>query len=169
MDIRITPITATDKDIFLNLYNLYLYDLSSYTGEDVQEDGKYDIGTNGLYLEREELYPYLIRVGEQPAGFVLVCSPPFTPDNVDFTIQELFLLKKFRGKHVAEEAVMKVFERHPGTYCVEQLEHNLPAVGFWKKLYAKHGISYSSDKSFVEIDGLPGEFPLISQTFSIGK
>ncbi len=167
MSIRLSTISNSELELFSNLYNLYLYELSSYTGEDVQEDGRFVLGNNHLYLEKQALHPYLISADDRIAGFVLVCSPPYTPEGAEFSIQELFLLKKFRGRNLASEAVSEVFRMHPGTYHVEQLANNQPAVRFWKRLYADWNIRFTELQTSIEIDGLPGEHEILSQTFSV--
>lgn len=105
MNVQITSILAEQKELFLNLYNLYLYDLSEFSGEDLLEEGKYDPTNTYLYLERDELHPFLIQYEGEVIGFVLVCSPPYVPEEVDYTVQELFLVKKYRGQGLAAKAV----------------------------------------------------------------
>ncbi|UOK65053.1 hypothetical protein MT997_12110 [Paenibacillus sp. OVF10] len=39
MNVQITSVLAEQKELFLNLYNLYLYDLSEFSGEDLLEEG----------------------------------------------------------------------------------------------------------------------------------
>ncbi|MDM5279170.1 hypothetical protein QUF95_17360 [Paenibacillus silvae] len=70
MDIEITKITKDQADTFLNLYNLYLYDLSEYTCEDPKDDGKFDPTNTYLYLERDELHPFFVMNLGKPIGFL---------------------------------------------------------------------------------------------------
>lgn len=98
MNVQITSILPEQKELFLNLYNLYLYDLSEFSGEDLLEEGKYDPTNTYLYLERDELHPFLIQYEGKVIGFVLVCSPPYVPEEVDYTVQELFLVKNIAGR-----------------------------------------------------------------------
>lgn len=87
MNVQITSILPEQKELFLNLYNLYLYDLSEFSGEDLLEEGKYDPTNTYLYLERDELHPFLIQYEGKVIGFVLVCSPPYVPEEVDYTVR----------------------------------------------------------------------------------
>ncbi|MNO54212.1 hypothetical protein D3C76_446780 [compost metagenome] len=102
MNIEIAQISKDQKELFLNLYNLYLYDLSEYNGDELTDDGIFDPTNTYLYLERNELYPFFIKKDGSIIGFVLVCSSPFVDENIDFSIQELFLLKKHRGNNIAK-------------------------------------------------------------------
>ncbi|WP_172251427.1 GNAT family N-acetyltransferase [Saccharibacillus deserti] len=169
MDVEIGRISKDQKDKFLNLYNLYLYDLSQYTGEDPQENGQFDPTNTYLYLERDELYPFFIKYEEKTVGFILVCSPPFVAGGVDYTIQELFLLRKYRGLNIASKGVAKVLGQFKGKISISQLEANKPAVYFWRKYYREHNLKYTEDQECIEINGLEGLHKVITQTIEIPK
>ncbi|WP_340019752.1 GNAT family N-acetyltransferase [Paenibacillus sp. FSL H7-0940] len=165
MDVQITSILAEQKELFFNLYNLYLYDLSEFSGEDLLEEGKYDPTNTYLYLERDELHPFLIQYEGKVIGFVLVCSPPYVPEGVDYTVQELFLVKKYRGQGLATQTVDLVFAQFEGTFKVEQFANNATAVSFWKKYYEQHQIEYTESEYNIEIDNITGIHQILSQTF----
>ncbi|GAB6988711.1 GNAT family N-acetyltransferase [Paenibacillus pini] len=165
MSIEITQITKEQKEKFLNLYNLYLYDLSEYNGDELIENGTFDSTNTYLYLERNELYPFFIKKNGRIIGFILVCSPPYVDEGTDFTIQELFVLKKYRGNNIADQAVNLVLSKYKGTINVAQLKTNKPAVKFWTKYYEVHNILYIEKEERIEIDGLEGMHTTIQQEF----
>ncbi|OPG98788.1 GNAT family N-acetyltransferase [Chryseobacterium mucoviscidosis] len=165
MSLQITRIDNSQKELFLNLYNLYLYDLSEFSGEDLLEEGKYDPTNTYLYLERAELHPFFIQYEGKVIGFVLVCSPPYVDDDVDYTVQELFLVKKYRGQGLAAQAVDLVFEQFQGRFKVEQLANNQSAVSFWKKYYNQQHIEYVESEYSIVIDNIAGSHRILSQTF----
>jgi len=86
LNIEITRIARDQKETFLNLYNLYLYDLSEFTLEDPTNSGAFDPTNTCLYLEKDELHPYFIVNDSKIIGFILVCAPPFVPEDVDYTL-----------------------------------------------------------------------------------
>ncbi|WP_438349990.1 GNAT family N-acetyltransferase [Paenibacillus sp. FA6] len=166
MKVQITKITKVQKETFLNLYNLYLYDLSEFSGDELKDDGSFDPTNTYLYLEREELNPFFIIYNDKIIGFVLVCSTPFVPEGIDFIVQELFIIKKYRGMKIAAQGVSLVLERFYGKFKVDQLMNNKLAVLFWKKYYKENGINYVEKEESVEVEGLPGKLNVISQTFN---
>lgn len=169
MSVKLERISIEQKDRFLNLYNLYLYDLSQYTGEDPKENGQFDPTNTYLYLERDELHPFFIKYEEQIIGFILVCSPPFVPEGVDYIIQELFLLKKYRGNNLASTSVAEILDRFRGKISISQLEENRPAVRFWKKYYQEHQLQYIEAQESIALNGLEGLHQIITQTIEIPK
>ncbi|PQP82651.1 GNAT family N-acetyltransferase [Paenibacillus sp. PCH8] len=164
-NVQITSILPEQKEQFLNLYNLYLYDLSEFSGEDLLESGIYDPTNTYLYVERTELHPFFIQIEGKVIGFVLVCSPPYAPEDVDYTVQELFLVKKYRGKGLATQVIDLVFAQFQGTFRVEQFATNSAAVSFWKKYYEAHQIEYVESEYSIEIDNITGSHRILSQTF----
>jgi predicted acetyltransferase len=167
MNIHLTQISKENIELFLNLYNLYLYDLSEYNGDELKEDGTFDPTNTYLYLERDELQPFFIWKNDKVVGFILVCSPPFVPEGVHYTIQELFILRKYRGNNVASLAAEQILEKLNGTIRVEQLKINETAVIFWKKFYNKNSINYTESEESIEIEGLEGKHAILSQEFKI--
>jgi len=165
MNVDLKRIQLDQKEKFLNLYNLYLYDLSQYTGEDPQDNGVFDPTNTYLYLEREELFPFFLQYEDKTIGIILICSPPFVPAGIDYTVQELFLLKKYRGMNIASKAVAKVLTHFEGKFSISQLEANKPAVNFWKKYYQEYNINIVEEERSSEIDGLEGVHKILTQTF----
>ncbi|WP_242069722.1 hypothetical protein [Paenibacillus dendritiformis] len=78
-------------------------------------------------------------------------------------------MKKYRGKNLASEAVHAVLNRLPGSYSVEQLKNNIAAVRFWKKFYKEQKIDFREREDSIELEGLPGTYEMLSQTFVISK
>lgn len=169
LNIEITRITKEQKETFLNLYNLYLYDLSEFTLEDPTDNNTFDPTNTYLYLERAELQSYFIEYDRKIVGFILVCASPFVPEDVDYTVQELFILKKYRGTKIASITVEKVLGQLSGKISICQLAANQRAVAFWKKYYREHHIDYVEAQERIPIDGLEGLQEIISQSFEIQR
>ncbi|MBO9597230.1 MAG: GNAT family N-acetyltransferase [Cohnella sp.] len=167
MSFQLARINTDQLEAFLNLYNLYLYDLSPFNGDEPKEDGKFDPTNTYLYLERNELHPFFIRYEERNVGFILVTSPPFVDEGVDYSIQELFLLKKYRGMNLASLAAEQVLATFKGRFRVAELKNNTAAVRFWNKFYKDHNIRYDEQEETVELDGLDGRLRVVYQDFTV--
>lgn len=153
MKAAIQPITDTNKEPFENLFNYYLYELSAYSQEDVGTKGTYEMEDISPYYRDERLYPYFITFNDKIVGFILVTSPPYVAQGVDCSVQELFVLPKYRGTDIAKDAVMQIFTLHPGKYEVGMFKWNVKAVKFWTKLIAALEIPVSTEDGVTEIQG----------------
>lgn len=144
MNITISRANLQEKRIIENLVALYLHDLSEFTdGLDPNNEGLFEYDGIELYWEKESLIPLLIKVDEEVVGFVFLNRPPYAPKEVDFMVNEFFILKKFQRKGIGEQVMRKVFAAYPGRYMVVQIQANIPAVKFWRKLYENNRIPYT--------------------------
>ena len=153
MKATIQQITHTNKEQFENLFNYYLYELSAYSREDIGTEGTFEMEDISPYYRDGRLYPYFITINEKIVGFILVTSPPYVAEAVDYSVQELFVLPKYRGTSIAKDAVMQIFKLHSGRYEVGMFKLNLKAVKFWTKLISTLEISAIVEDGFTEIAG----------------
>lgn len=138
MNISLSKIRKKDQQAFKNIYQFYLYDLSSYTYDDTNDLLVFLDESTDLYLEEDQLLPFFINLDDRPIGFILVESGEFTPSfKIDYSISEFFILNKYRNKNYAIYALEKLFQDYPGNYILGQLSNNITAIKFWEKVF-KH-------------------------------
>ena len=111
LNIQIFEASSVDeKEILRNLLALYLHDLSEFTGDlDINERGFFEYEGLNMYYQKETLSPLLYKVDGEYAGFILFNEPPYAPEDVDYNINEFFLLRKYRGKGIAQEVTKELF------------------------------------------------------------
>ncbi|WZY00023.1 GNAT family N-acetyltransferase [Bacillus sp. FSL W7-1360] len=149
---RLIPIQQpVHMETLKNLVSLYLHDLSAYTSElQPNEQGVFEYEGLHLYEQDERLHAFLISHDSHIAGFVMVNEPPYTADEVDYCVNELFVLNAFRKKGVAQAAIELVFEKFPGKYLNLQMVENARAIAFWRKVYERIGIPYSEAETLYD-------------------
>lgn len=168
MNIEFKAITESEKTIIENLFNYYLCELSLYSLEEVGPDGKYEMEDISQYYMDDRLYPYLITVDNKIAGFILVVSPPYVSEGIDYSVQELFVLPKYRRTGIAKEAAMHVFKQFKGHYKIGMFRTNTRAVSFWTHLLSSHDVDVQIDADFVvKIAG--NELPAMDISFNISE
>ncbi|QJC50844.1 GNAT family N-acetyltransferase [Paenibacillus albicereus] len=147
MTLIIEPCGLDRKQVLLNLYPLYLHDLAGIRGVLPNRHGVFeeDDGIATLQEQQAEfaiwwekeglLFPYLLVEDGLPAGFALVASGPYAVDGSEFTLQEFFLLRPYRGQGRAERAARELFCRHPGRWALftTASESNAGAISFWRR------------------------------------
>lgn len=65
-------VQAKDKNTLRHLLNLYLYDFSEYTNDDVNKTGEYQYKYFEDYFTEKERKAFFIRDDNQLAGFALI-------------------------------------------------------------------------------------------------
>ena len=135
--------TINEAYIIENLYPLYLYDLGIWQNKHGLFEENADIKTLTEQFERQyewwsdptRLFPYLIKSGEIPIGFILIASPPYCPTGIDYLLTEMFLLRSYRGRGLAEKAVNAVWDKSHGNWelTTQSVDSNIAAQKFWRK------------------------------------
>jgi len=141
MDIQIEPILFEQKSVFIQLLNLYYYDFTEFTNNDINDYGHFSYNyLDPLWLN--ELWPseyfhmFFIRADEKLAGFVIVKNGGclYLDDENSHKIKDFFVMKKYRRNGVGKFAAETVFDMFRGKWEVCQLQNNTPARKFWKSV-----------------------------------
>ena len=138
MDVTVHDATAADLPVVKNLVPYYIYDMSEHLGWACTADGRFG-GCDDLesYWSEPGKLAFVLRAGKELAGFVLILAEHDDPD-VDFSVTDFFLLRKFRGRGAGERVAHQLFERFRGNWKVEQFLNNKPAVAFWRKVIGRY-------------------------------
>lgn len=163
VECRFPRIGINRKLVLENLMTLFLHDLSEYADDiRIDADGLHRFDVLDWFFEKEGLIPYLIEADGEIAGFILIQSGPYTnPELADYVLNSFFILKRYRGRGVGTAAATQFFGHYPGRYCVAQLKRNVPAIRFWKHVYAHNNLKYHERER--EEDG----HPIVEQFFSV--
>ena len=110
---------------------LYQYDFSIYSNDDVRENGYFGNFQDDKYWNTEGRYQYLIRVNGNIAGFILVeaCAEYNELPNT-YNIQAFLVLQKYRRHGVGKAAAMSVFDKHKGN-CWQLSLNELLQKAIW--------------------------------------
>jgi predicted acetyltransferase len=133
MDVTRHEASADDALIARNLSSYYVYDMSEHMGWPAKADGTFG-GCDDLesYWIDPRKHAFMLRAGDEAAGFVLILANNAEAD-VDYSVTDFFVLRKFRGQGVGQRIAHELFNRFRGRWKVEQFSENKPAVAFWEK------------------------------------
>ena len=134
MKIELVPAELSDREVIVNLWPLYVYDMSEYTGWGPSPEGLYDTEPPplGPYWRREDHDPNLILCDGELAGFALLRRYP--EDLSLYDIGQFFVLRKFKRQRVGREAFKLSVSKTPGQWLTRVLLDNSGALKFWKRV-----------------------------------
>lgn len=139
MHIDVSRATVIERPILRNLMELYQYDFSEFDRSDLGPLGLYDYPYLDHYWVEPERSPYLVRVDGNLAGFVLVARYNYLTGLKDsWVMAEFFILRKYRHQGIGEYVACRIFDQFPGPWQVGQIDENLAAVAFWRKVIARY-------------------------------
>jgi aminoglycoside 6'-N-acetyltransferase I len=150
IDVKLTD--KNDAYIIKNLYPLYLHDLSGHHGTFPNCHGIYEDTDDFITLQDQYvvqnvwwekpgcLFPFLILVDGRPAGFDLIATSPHCNKDIDFFVNDFFLLQPYRGRGIAEIAATKVFDQFKGKWelFTNPADKNIGAQQYWRKTLSKY-------------------------------
>ena len=139
MKISIEPIPVGQKSVLVQMMELYNYDFTEFSNDDINEYGYFGYPYIDNYWTEEGRYPYFIRVDGKIAGFILVRSYcEYNNLELPHNIAEFFVLKKYRHKGVGKESAFMIFDEYHGEWEISQWDNNFPAQKFWKKVISEY-------------------------------
>lgn len=158
MKIEVKKIENKDKQVLVNLFQLYLHDITKSLSMDVNSHGLFEYNEIDLYfLNDEDRKPYFIYVDDKIAGFVLVDKEFLVLDKKENTydISEFFILNSYKRKGIGKKVAKEIFDMHRGSWEVRPVPRSDEAFSFWKNIieeytnnnYEIHEIEGDSRKS----------------------
>ena len=137
MKIDVTLASLDEKPILQRLMELYLYDFSQFEDSDLDARGCYGYEWLDAYWSEKGRYPFLVRVDGKLAGFVLInpytCVPPS-----QWAIAEFFVMRRYRRRGVGKRTAFIIFDMFRGKWEVRELENNIPAQHFWRRVISAY-------------------------------
>jgi len=142
IELRDARLTVVDRAWILNVYPLYLHDLSEF------DAGYYQLDDRGVWqpdhlpawLAADRDLPLLIVVDGRRVGFALVnrAPSPHVAPTRDCRMSEFFVLRRERRTGIGTRAAHAILERHPGRWEVSELVRNEAAIRFWRRVIGEH-------------------------------
>ena len=149
-NIDITKADVKDKEKLKKLFQFYLHDLSEYTEAlDVNAKGEFDNNDVDAFFDETNLIPMAIKLKEEIIGFIFLNNS--SGNTVDYIINDIFILRKYRNRGIGKEVVNKLFKVYPGKYGLLELAKNKPAVKFWHSVFKDKNLEYQENE--IKSDG----------------
>ncbi|MEN5285034.1 GNAT family N-acetyltransferase [Stenotrophomonas lactitubi] len=136
--------TAQDADVVFRLMQLYYFEASAWSGEEIRADGLYDCALADVRarLQEEPEWTRLLWLDGLLCGFVQVDDVEFQGRRVP-ELADLFILPKHRGKGIASAVVADLVRPTTGEWLLATFRKDHAAHAFWERNLAKMGMACS--------------------------
>jgi len=127
---QIVPLSDENLFIYKNLCQPYEAEFSPLTDKSPDKDGLFLIESipNG-----SSCVGYLLKEGETPLGFAIATIGKEYND-----VSEFYIVPKFRKKKLGYKLAKHLFDTHPGTWHIRQIEGADHAVAFWRRVLDRY-------------------------------
>lgn len=162
MNVQVVKVPLEEKKILGNLLKMYCYEWSQYNKFDVNDQGEYEFEKHiSDFWDKENHYPFFIKVNGILAGFVLIDDDFVLHQNYDYAMSEFFIMHKYRRAGVGRYAAKAIFNMFHGKWEIGRHPHNIASVKFWNSIVdeytdGKYEI-VESCKDFMYHDGTYGD------------
>jgi len=153
MNIEIEKVIFEEKQILNNLLKMYCYEWSQYNNIDVDNQGSFEYEYHiSDYWDKENHFPFFIKVNGILAGFVLIDDEFDLHLNYDYAMSEFFIMYKYRQTGVGRYVANAVFDMFHGKWELKRHPHNIASVRFWDNIVSDYtGGKYEIIKSCQDV------------------
>ena len=120
-----------DRDLLWNINQKYLYEMTNFYDDPMDENGNYHYGYFDEYFSDPKRKAYFICNGGVLVGFAMLCPYSNIEQDSDYTMAEFTIFPSFRRKHLALDAAKMILARHPGKWEIKYNEKNRGAKNLW--------------------------------------
>ncbi len=136
--IRLQTVREEDKELFRNINQKYLYEMTSYYPDEMDNQGNYHYGYFDDYFTEPERKAFFIFSDEKMIGFVMLNPYSAIGHNPDYTIAEFTIFPSHRRKHYALDTAKLIFSSYHGRWEIKYNEKNLGAKKLWTAVTASY-------------------------------
>lgn len=136
--IKLRLATKNERELLWNINQKYLYEMTYYYPDDMDENGNYHYGYFDAYFTEPDRKAYLIYNEQYLVGFAMLNHHSYIGKNPDCVLAEFCVFPSYRRQHIAMKASECILEKHPGKWEIKFNEHNLGAKSLWEKVTQKY-------------------------------
>lgn len=136
--IELIEIEKHNKELFWNINQKYLYEMTNYYDDIMDSDGNYEYGYFDAYFTEENRKAYFIYFNNNLAGFIMINPYSYLNKNSDYVLAEFTIFPIYRKQHIATKAVELIFQKYPGSWEIKYNERNIAAKTLWNKITEKY-------------------------------
>lgn len=136
--IRLQRVTPDQRQLLFNLNQKYLYEMTNYYDDPLDERGNLHYGHFDEYFTDPARTALLIYDGDALAGLAMLNPCSYFGGTVDHVMAEFTIFPMYRRRHLATGAAEAIFERWPGRWEVKFNEKNAEARSLWTRVTARY-------------------------------
>jgi len=129
--IRLQPVRQEDRTLFWNITQKYLYEMTQYYPEAMDEQGNLSYDYFDAYFSQPQRKALFLFNDETMVGFVMINPYSAIGHTPDFTIAEFTIFPSYRRQHYAMGAAKLILSAYPGRWEIKYHEQNTGAKTLW--------------------------------------
>ena len=136
--IQLIDVTLSDRELLWNINQKYLYEMTLYYDDPMDEKGNYHYGYFDAYFTDPSRKALLIHDDRTLVGFAMVNPYSYIDARPDHVLAEFTIFPQYRRRHLAKEAATQILAAYPGRWEIKYNENNLAAKALWHSVAAPY-------------------------------
>jgi len=136
--IELRKVKPEERDLLWNIHQKYLYEMTNYYDDEMDEVGNYHYGYFDAYFTEPERTAILIYKDAQLVGFALINPYSYLGAHPDYVLAEFTVFPMFRKKHIGKGAAALILETYRGSWEIKYNEKNAGAKALWNQVTAAY-------------------------------
>ena len=129
--ITLQAVQEKDRELFWNINQKYLYEMTNFYDDPMDENGNYHYGHFDEYFTDPRRTAYFIYNDDALIGFAFLCPYSNIGQEPDYTMAEFTIFPAYRRKHYALDAARMILTDHPGKWEIKYNEKNPAGKRLW--------------------------------------
>ena len=136
--LKLQTVQKEDRELLWNINQKYLYEMTNYYDDLMDENGNYHYGHFEEYFSDPKRTAYFIYNDDTLVGFAMLCPYSNIEQNPDYIMAEFTIFPAFRRRHFALNAAKMILAEHPGKWEIKYNEKNSGAKKLWGMVTAPY-------------------------------
>lgn len=132
--LQLQTVQAKDRDLLWNINQKYLYEMTNFYDDPMDENGNYHYGHFDEYFTDPKREAYFIYNDDSLIGFAMLCPYSNIGQDPDYIMAEFTIFPAYRRKHFALDIAKMILEKHPGKWEIKYNEKNAGAKKLWTRV-----------------------------------
>ena len=136
--IRLQKAAQKDRDLLWNINQKYLYEMTNFYDDPMDENGNYHYGHFDEYFTDPKRTAYFIFNDDTLVGFAMLNPYSCIERSPDNTMAEFTIFPVYRRNHFAVKAARHILSQHRGEWEIKYNEKNTSAKKLWNSVAAPY-------------------------------
>ena len=132
--IRLEQVSPEQRELLWNIHQKYLYEMTNYYADEMDENGNYSYGYFDAYFTEPERTALLIRDDTRLAGFAMLNPYSYIGGKPDHVLAEFTVFPQYRRKHLGKDAAECILRSYSGRWEIKYHEQNAAAKALWNQV-----------------------------------
>ncbi len=136
--ITLVPVQAEEKERLHNINQKYLYEMTSFYPDEMDENGNLHYGHFDEYFVDPKRQAFFIYNDDTMVGFVMTHPYSVIGHTPDYTMAEFTIFPSYRRRHYAADAAHLILATYHGKWEIKFNEKNIAAKHLWTAIAAPY-------------------------------